>query len=185
MNGRKILLILAAVCVLPLLASYAMYFLWRPDSTMNYGQLMSPQALPTEAMTTVDGKPFEFASLKGRWTMVLADGGNCDARCEELLYFIRQVRKAQGENQDRIERVWLVSDAAVPKAELVKAIDGMYVVRAAGTATLAAFSAEPQRPRAIYLVDPLGQIMMRYPDNPEPKKMIKDFQRLMKYSRLG
>jgi cytochrome oxidase Cu insertion factor (SCO1/SenC/PrrC family) len=44
---------------------------------------------------------------------------------------------------------------------------------------------DPTHPRAIYLVDPLGQVMMRYPDQPDPKKMIKDFQRLMKYSRLG
>lgn len=185
MKGRKVLVILAAVCVLPLLASYAMYFLWRPDSTVNYGQLLSPQVLPSESLTTMDGRPFDFAQVKGRWTMVLADGGACDAKCEQLLYFIRQVRKAQGENQDRIERVWLVSDAVAPKPELLDAIAGMHVVRAAGTATLGAFAADPQHPRAIHLVDPLGQLMMRYPDDPEPKKMIKDFQRLMKYSRLG
>lgn len=185
MKGKKVLIVLAAICVLPLLASYAMYFLWRPDSTVNYGQLLSPRALPAEALTTVDGKPFDFASIKGRWTLVLADGGACDAKCEELLYYIRQVRKAQGEHQERIERVWLVTDGAQPKAELLTAIEGMHVVKAAGSATLGAFAGDATHPRAIHLVDPLGQVMMRYPDDPDPKKMIKDFQRLMKYSRLG
>ena len=80
---------------------------------------------------------------------------------------------------------WLVSDAAIPQAKLIEAVEGMHVVKAAGSATLAAVLRDPAYPRAIYLVDPLGQVMMRYPDQPDPKKMIKDFQRLMKYSRLG
>ncbi|WP_374340602.1 SCO family protein [Methyloversatilis sp.] len=185
MKGKKVLVILAAVCVLPLVASYAMYFLWRPDSTVNYGQLLSPRAVPAEALSTVEGKPFAFAATKGRWTLVLADDGKCDARCEQLLYFIRQVRKAQGEHQERIERVWLVSSETRPRAELLNAIEGTHVVRAAGTATLAAFATGSAHQRAIHLVDPLGQVIMRYPDDPDPKKMIKDLQRLMKYSRLG
>ena len=185
MNGKKTLVVIGLVCTLPLIASYALYYLWRPDSTVNYGQLLSPQPLPKEVLTSIAGKPFDFSSLKGRWALVLAESGACDARCEQSLYFIRQVRKAQGEHQDRIERVWLLNDATAPQPRLVEAIDGMHIVRAEGSATLAALTREPAHARAIYLIDPLGQLMMRYPDEPDPKKMIKDFQRLMKYSRLG
>ena len=63
MKGKKVLIVLAAICVLPLLASYAMYFLWRPDSTVNYGQLLSPRALPAEALTTVDVSATTTATL--------------------------------------------------------------------------------------------------------------------------
>jgi cytochrome oxidase Cu insertion factor (SCO1/SenC/PrrC family) len=185
LKGKKTLVLIALVCVLPLVASYALYYFWRPDSTVNYGQLLTPVALPQESLLTLQDKPFEFSSLKGRWTLVLADGGACDAQCEQSLYYIRQVRKAQGEHQDRIERVWLVSDGGVPQPKLIEALEGMHVVKAEGSATLAAVLRDPAHPRAIYLVDPLGQLMMRYPDQPDPKKMIKDFQRLMKYSRLG
>lgn len=185
MNGKKTMILLGLICVLPLVASYVLYFFWRPDSTVNYGQLLSPQTLPKESLATIKGEPFDFTKLKGRWTLVLAEGGACDAHCEQSLYFMRQVRKAQGEDQERIQRVWLISDATQPQSRLIDAIEGTYVVKAAGTATLAAFAHDPAHPRAIHLVDPLGQIMMRYPDDPDPKKMIKDFQRLMKYSRLG
>jgi cytochrome oxidase Cu insertion factor (SCO1/SenC/PrrC family) len=185
LNGKKTMVVLGLVCVLPLVASYALYYFWRPDSTTNYGQLLSPRVLPQESLQQVKGGGFEFSGLKGRWVLVLANGGACDARCEESLYFIRQVRKAQGEHQDRIERVWLVDDAAVPSGRLLDAIEGMHVVSAAGSKTLAAFRQNPANATAIYVVDPLGQVMMRYPDEPDPKKMIKDFQRLMKYSRLG
>jgi cytochrome oxidase Cu insertion factor (SCO1/SenC/PrrC family) len=185
LNGKKTLIVLGLICTLPLVASYSLYYFWRPDSTANYGQLLSPQPIPKEALVSVKGEPFDFSALKGRWTLVLADSGACDARCEQSLYFIRQARKAQGEHQDRIERVWLVSDASQPQAKLIDAIEGMHVVKAAGSATLAAVVRDPAHARAIYLVDPLGQVMMRYPDEPDPKKMIKDLQRLMKYSRLG
>ncbi|WP_018413170.1 SCO family protein [Methyloversatilis thermotolerans] len=185
MKGRKVLWGIALVCVLPVVASYVLYFLWRPDSTTNYGQLLDPRPLPAERLTTVDGQPFDFSSVKGRWVLVLAEGASCDAECEQALYFIRQVRKAQGEHQARIERVWLLTDAATPRRELLGAIDGTYVVRAAGSATVALFDAQRDDHSAIHLVDPLGQVMMRYPEQPDPKKMIKDFQRLMKYSRLG
>lgn len=185
MNGKKIMVVLGLICVLPLVASYALYYFWRPDSTINYGQLLSPRTLPQESLARGKGEPFEFSSLKGRWVLVLADSGTCDAHCEESLYFIRQVRKAQGEHQERIERVWLVDDAAIPPERLLEAIEGMHVVSAAGSKTLAVFRQNPTNAKAIYVVDPLGQVMMRYPDEPDPKKMIKDFQRLMKYSRLG
>lgn len=185
MTGKKTLILIALVCVLPLVASYTLYYFWRPDSTVNYGQLLTPVPLPQESLLTVQEKPFELSSLKGRWTLVLAHGGACGAQCEQSLYYIRQVRKAQGEHQDRIERVWLVSDSVMPQPKLIEAIEGMHVVKAAGSATLAAVLRDPAHPSAIYLVDPLGQVMMRYPDQPDPKRMIKDFQRLMKYSRLG
>ena len=185
MKGKRTLVVLGLVCVLPLVASYALYYFWRPDSTVNYGQLLSPQTLPKEVLPSLRGGQFDFSSLKGRWTLVMADSGSCDERCEQSLYFIRQVRKAQGEHQDRIERVWLVSDAVSPQPRLFEAIEGMHVVQAGGSTTLAAFAADAAHPRAIFVVDPLGQVMMRYPDEPDPKKMIKDFQRLMKYSRLG
>jgi cytochrome oxidase Cu insertion factor (SCO1/SenC/PrrC family) len=185
LKGKKTLVLIALVCVLPLVASYSLYYFWRPDSTVNYGQLLTPVALPRKHCFRCRTSLSSFQALKGRWTLVLADGGACDAQCEQSLYYIRQVRKAQGEHQDRIERVWLVSDAAQPQPKLIEAIEGMHVVKAAGSATLAAVVRDPAHARAIYLVDPLGQVMMRYPDQPDPKKMIKDFQRLMKYSRLG
>jgi cytochrome oxidase Cu insertion factor (SCO1/SenC/PrrC family) len=189
LNGKKtlVLIVLGLICTLPLVASYcACITSGGRTARSNYGQLLSPVSpYPRKSLVSVKGEPFDFSALKGRWTLVLADSGACDARCEQSLYFIRQARKAQGEHQDRIERVWLVSDASQPQAKLIDAIEGMHVVKAAGSATLAAVVRDPAHARAIYLVDPLGQVMMRYPDEPDPKKMIKDLQRLMKYSRLG
>lgn len=182
-HSRKTLLLVAAVSILPIVASYLLYFFWRPESTMNYGQLISPRPLPTIELKTLDGKAFDLSSLKGRWILLQLDEARCDSRCEQKLFFMRQVRKAQGEHQDRIERVWLVLDDGMPAKALLDAIDGTHVLRAG--AMVAALPGDTVQQAHIFLIDPLGQVMLRYPENPDPKRMIKDLQRLMKYSRLG
>jgi hypothetical protein len=93
---------------------------------------------------------------------------------------VRQVRRAVGKDAERIERLWLLTDAGKPRAELLAAIEGSHVVRA-DAELLKSFPG----PEHIYLVDPLGNLMMRFPADPDPSRMIKDLQRLLKYSRFG
>ena len=95
---------------------------------------------------------------------------------------MRQVRRAQGKNAERVERLWLLSDGGTPRAELVAALDGGHIERA----DRALASAFPGDVRAyIYLVDPLGNLMMRFPAAPQAKRMIQDLERLLKYSSFG
>lgn len=111
--------------------------------------------------------------------MVSFDGGACDAYCEKKLYFMRQVRLAQGKDQERVARLWIVTDSAKPRPELLAAIEGSVISRAIPEG----FPGE--RTGHIYLVDPLGNLMMRFPRDPDPSKMLKDLQRLLKYSQFG
>ena len=108
--------------------------------------------------------------------LVSADAAACDAYCEKKLYFMRQVRRAQGKNMDRIERLWLVSGPGAPRPALLAAIEGTRRARLEDPA----FTADH-----IYLVDPLGNLMLRFPRDPDPSRMIKDLQRLLRYSRIG
>ena len=163
----KKLALIALVCAAPIVLGTAAYLLgWSPGKPGNYGELVPPRA--------VTAAP--FAALRGKWVLVSADASACDAYCEKKLYFMRQVRRAQGKDMERIERLWLVSDAGVPRAELLAAIEGTRVVALEDPA----FSREH-----IYLVDPLGNLMLRFPRDPDPSRMIKDLQRLLRYSRIG
>jgi hypothetical protein len=97
---------------------------------------------------------------------------------------MRQVRRALGKDMLRVERLWIVTDAAVPPTALLAAIEGTQVAPMdAGLA--AAFPAERSLADHIYLVDPLGNLMMRFPRDPDPSRMIQDLQRLLKLSRFG
>ena len=172
MKPRVTLLLIALACAAPvILATLAYYLGWAPGGTGNYGELIPPRALA--------GPPLE--KLKGKWVLVSFDGAACDAYCEKKLYFMRQTRRAQGKEQLRLERLWLLTDPGQPRAELLQAIEGTHVAPAGDLAR--AFPGAPAD--HIYLVDPLGNLMLRFPRDPDPKKIIKDLTRLLKYSRVG
>jgi len=163
---RKLLLI-GLVCAAPLVLGTAAYLLgWAPGKTGNYGELIEPRPVAIEPL----------AALRGKWVLVSTDAAACDAYCERKLYFMRQVRRAQGKDMDRIERLWLVSSAGEPRPELLAAIEGTHRARLSDPAFV---------PEHIYLVDPLGNLMLRFPRDPDPSRMIRDLQRLLKYSRIG
>jgi len=157
------------VCAAPLALGWlASEQRWISGRTSNYGELLTPRPLAGP-----------LAPLRGKWVLVTLDPAACDTRCERKLYIVRQVRRAQGANAERVERLWLLSDGGTPRAELVAALDGSRIARA-DPAPAAALSGD-----YIYLVDPLGNLMMRFPAAPEGKRMIQDLERLLKYASVG
>lgn len=172
MSPRHKIAAIFAVSAAPFaLAWAAWYFGWGTGSPGNYGELIAPRPL--------SGAP--FTELRGKWVLVSFDAARCDAYCEKKLYYMRQLRKAQGENQARVERLWVITDSAAPRPDLLAAIEGTRLAR-----DIAANEDFPgERREHIYLVDPLGNLMLRFPRDPEPSKMLKDLQRLLKYSRMG
>jgi len=174
-RGRAKLALLAAFLALPVAAGWLAWWLnLAPGSTANYGTLLPPR--PLEAAPV--------AALKGKWVLVQLDGGGCGAYCERKLYFMRQVRRAMGKDMQRVGRLWILTDRAAPARRLLEAIAGTAV--AAGEARLAAdFPAERDPADHIYLVDPLGNLMLRFPRDPDPSRMIKDLERLLRYSGFG
>ena len=173
-RGRVKFALLGAFFLLPVAASW---LAWRfelvPGTTGNYGTLLAPRpvALPLPG------------ALKAKWVLVQFDGGACDARCERKHYFMRQVRRAQGKEMQRIARLWLVTDGVQPRPELLAAIEG--TIAMPGGALAATFPAEGAVTDHIYLLDPLGNLMMRFPRDQDPSRVIKDLQRLLKVSSFG
>lgn len=162
---NKILLI-GLVCAAPLvLGTLAWYFRWDVGSTSNYGELLPPKPLA--------GPPFE--RLRGKWVLVAIDAAACDAWCEKKLYYLRQLRRALGKDMDRVERLWLLTDGGAPRAALLEAFEGTRVEAAPKPDAFPGESGDH-----VYLVDPLGNLMMRWPRDADPSRMLKDLQRLMK-----
>ena len=172
-RGRLKLALLALFFLLPVGASWLIWWLdLAPGATGNYGTLLPPRPVALAPL----------AALKGKWVLVQFDGGACDARCERKLYFMRQVRRAQGREMQRIERLWLVTDAAQPRAEVLAAIEGTVVAPAPPGV---GFPAEAAVTDHVYLVDPLGNLMMRFPRDPDPARVIKDLKQLLRASSFG
>ncbi len=170
MSARAKLLLIFLACAAPFVLGWAAWFFgWAPGTTGNYGELIAPRPLAGEPL----------AALRGKWVMVMFDAAACDAYCEKKLYYMRQVRRAQGKDQGRIERLWIVTDGGTPRADVLAAIEGTHLSRTSP----AGFPGELRD--HIYLVDPLGNLMMRFPRDPDPSRMLKDLQRLLKYSGIG
>lgn len=184
-RNRLKLVGIGALAALPVVASYVLYWFWTPGAHTNYGTLLEPRRLPDVELQAADGEPFSFASLRGRWILLVVDGGGCGPRCQEKIWQVRQIRQAQGKEMNRVERVWLIDDGEPADTRTVQAYPGMHVARAGMGLIGAALPAQTTARDHVYLVDPLGNVMLRFPPAAEPKRMIADLARLLKYSRTG
>jgi len=175
--------LLIAVCVAPVAASYVAYYFWQPSGHVNYGELIEPRPLPDAGLSLAGGAPFQWKKLKGNWVLVIVDSGNCDTYCQRKLLYLRQVRLAQGREADRIERAWLITDDAKPAAAVADEYRGTELIRATGNDLLKLFPAQASPADHIYIVDPLGNLMMRYPRDADPRKIVRDVSRLLRHSK--
>lgn len=193
-RGRRTLLLLAFVCLLPVAASYTMFYLWPPQERVNHGELIAPVALPASALAGAAGQPaLPRSEIEGRWTLLVAGPAACDDACERALYVSRQARLAQAKEMDRVARLRvLTDDGAVSNAAIAadEAHEGVRLARAdaAWLATLQG-AGLVEGGSGLFLVDPLGNLMMRYGEASDAtahaRGVTKDLQRLLKYSALG
>lgn len=188
-KGRWKLFAVIAICASPLIASYLTYYVIKPESRTNYGELIDPRAHPMPALqtATLDGQRTELGALKGKWIMLQAGGAECAEPCMKRLHDTRQLRLAQGKDMDRIERVWLITDDKPLETVLIREYDGMHMLRANETILKTWLPTEAATTVVdhIYLIDPLGNLMMRFPKDADPAKVKKDIGKLLKASAIG
>ena len=187
-HGRLKMLGVLLVCAAPVIASYFTYYVIRPEGRKNYGELIEPQRpMPAMAATTLEGVAGALVDLKGQWLLVSVADSQCDTDCQKHLYLQRQLRESVGREKDRVDWVWLVTDDKAPPAALEPALKQAQVRRvdeAALAQWLAPAAGQALRDH-IYVVDPMGHWMMRFParmDAAGAAKAKKDLERLLRAS---
>jgi hypothetical protein len=189
-SGRWTLLLIALICAAPIAGSYFAYYVIKPKGgTTSYGTLIEPQRPIPESLvvTGEDGKPIKLDTLRGRWLMISVDNSACDKACVTKLYFMRQVRATQGGERERIVNVFLRTDAGkVPDVvdSAYKDTD-MLIADPKEVAAWLPVDNGTQLSDHIYMVDPNGNLMMRFPKDPNPTKIKGDVTKLLKNSRIG
>jgi len=186
--GRWKMVLLFLVCAAPVVMSYFTYYVWRPEGRRNFGALVDAQRpLPDVVATLLDGRSLNLQALKGQWLLVSVASGACEAACARHLYLQRQLREGLGKEKERLDWVWLINDATLVADALLPAVKDATVLRV--PAEKLAQWLEPQAdhalPEHLYLVDPLGNWMMRFPpqiDAPSAGKVKRDLDRLMRAS---
>ncbi|CAN7261922.1 MULTISPECIES: SCO family protein [unclassified Variovorax] len=186
--GRWKMILVMLCCAAPVIASYFTYYVIRPEGRRVYGELVDPQrSLPDLVATTRDGAPVRLSTLKGQWLLVAVGDAGCDALCEQQLYLQRQLRESLGREKDRLDRVWLVSDAAPVPERLNNGLHGATVLRvpAAQLAQWLAPASGHALAEHLYVVDPIGNWMMRFParmDAAGASRAKRDLDRLLRAS---
>jgi hypothetical protein len=188
-SGRWKMLLVLLVCAAPVVASYFTYFVIRPEGRTNYSELIQPlRPIPDKLpLFDLQGRAVEAASLKGQWLLVVIAGGACDAICERQLWIQRQLRETLGREKERLDKVWLISDAAEPRPQTLQAISAgvpAAVLRVAPEALAQWLTPAPGSTLSQHMVviDPLGNWMMRVPADPEPGKLKRDIEKLLRAS---
>jgi hypothetical protein len=169
--------------VAPLVASYLFYYVWRPEGSRNYGELIPPAPVPEVASPPADD--LQLGALKGKWVMVMVDQGACPEPCRQRLWLLRQLRLTQGKEMDRVARAWVVIDEVPPDPALLAEHEGMVLLKPGQVRGLMDLLEARNARDHVFLVDPLGNLMMRFPANPDPNRMKKDLIHLLKVSRIG
>lgn len=180
-RARRTLLLISAIGVAPVVASYATYYFWPRETQVNYGALLQTRLAPGIEGVRGDGRPFRLSELRGKWVLLMAAPGACDAGCERMLYATRQARTIQGRDRDRVVRVWLVTDATVAALTLVAEHPELEVVHVATGAK----ARLPDNGAGIFLIDPLGNLVLAWPADPDIKALAKDLARLLRASQIG
>ena len=187
-KGRWKMILLLLICASPVIASYFTYYVIRPESRRSYGELIEPQRpLPDLLALDGEGKTHRLPELKGQWLLVSVGSGSCNEACVQQLYFQRQLRESLGKDKDRLDRVWLVDDTAPIRADLLPGLKEAAVLRVPAAAL--AHWLEPagahNMVEHLYVVDPMGHLMMRFParmDIAGAGKAKRDLERLMRAS---
>lgn len=184
LSPRVKLLLIVAGFALPIAGSYLAYHFTRPAPTANYGELLLPPARITEhAFDRASGESWTFAELEGRWALTTSDSGACPAACIEKLTTLRQVQLALGRDASRVARVYVVDDLTPPDPQGLRPFAGSVVALTPRGMHLPPGAANDRE--HIYLVDPNGNVMMRWPAAADRKRMLRDLERLLKASQIG
>ena len=186
--GRFNMLLVLLACAAPVVASYITYYWVRPEARRNFGELIQPtRAIPTIEAEWLDGNKMALNDLKGQWLLVSVAGAACDASCQQHLYLQRQILVGLGKERPRTEWVWLVNDKAEIPNTLLPALEEATVLRIDPKALAQWLQPEANNKLEdhLYMVDPMGEWMMRFPAQLNTEGALKakrDMERLLRAS---
>ncbi len=189
-RARWTVLLVLLICAAPVVASYLTYYVFKPaGGTTNYGTLIEPQRPEPAGFAVHDdsGALVPPSAFQGKWLLISVGPSACDTACVQQLYFARQIRATQGADRDRIVAVWLRTDNGPIAADLRTAYPDTrgWVADPQALAQWFPTDAGTQMSDHLYLIDPNGNLMMRFPKDADPSKIKNDIAKLLRVSTIG
>lgn len=187
-KGRIWLMVVFFMCAAPVVASYFTYYVIQPQGEPRFGELIRPtRAIPDVTTQDAQAKPHRLTELRKQWLLISVDSGACGTACQQKLYYQRQILAGLGKERDRTEWVWLIHDDHAISPELLTGLKEATVLRIGVGDVKGWFQEEDPAglSKWLYLIDPMGEWMMRFPSDLDPSKALqvrKDMERLLRAS---
>lgn len=176
-RNLRMLAMLASLFLLPLAAAFWVYYGtdWRPVRTVNHGELIAP------------ARPLPEGIFQRKWSLVYIADGQCDEACRKALYVMRQARLSLNNEMTRVDRVFLATSNCCARDFFAHEHPGLRVLEAGGDSPTGLLNEFPANERAssLFIVDPLGNLMMRYDVRQDPKGLLQDLKKLLSLSHIG
>jgi cytochrome oxidase Cu insertion factor (SCO1/SenC/PrrC family) len=191
-NNRWQLLALIALFALPPIAAWLFYFnpQWLPEGRTNHGVLIDPpRTMDQFSLQTPDGEPFGWANLREKWSLVVLAEGTCDEACIQRLIKMRQIRRAQGANRQRVERLLILLPDPDGRADIpsLNGLEGTRIALASANrdAVLEQFeTARAPLDQSIFIIDPRVDLMMAHDMSQiTSKQILEDLEKLLTASQ--
>jgi len=187
-RGRRTLLIVAAVFLLPVAVAFTLYYNnWRPANSANKGELIDPaRPLVVKGLRHADGTPADASVFADKWTLIYIGDGGCDEACRTALVFGRQTRLALNNEMTRVQRVFLATGNCCDSDYFAREQAGLVALDASAPEASGLLAQFPDgRENTLFIVDPLGNLMMRHDASHTTKDLLSDLKKLLKLSHIG
>jgi len=186
-KAQRVMVLFFLIGLFLAIGPYVFYAWWKPAAQINKGELLETRSAGLQLLALEGVTPVKMLAegVKKKWVFLTVQTASCDARCQNKLYLMRQIRTAQGESMDRIERAWVILGDGQPAPQLLKLHPGLHLARVSNLAGLAQLPLGTDPGACIFVIDPLGNLVMRYDDRSAPKDILKDMSRLLRFSGIG
>jgi hypothetical protein len=188
-RGLQKLLLLAALFLVPVIVAFGLYYGggWRPSGSASHGELIVPaRPLAASGLRHPDGTAAAADVFEGKWSLIYIGDGACDEACRSALVFGRQSRLALNNEMTRVQRVFLATGHCCDTDYLAAEQPGLIALDASSPEAAALLAQFPgERHRSLYIVDPLGNLMMRHDAHANDKGLLNDLKKLLKLSHIG
>ena len=192
-----IIVIIFAICALPIMTAWWVLKGLQEGgefATRNYGELITPaRPLKDTILQTSKGKNFAISELKGKWTLIVFGPIECDELCRENLYKTRQIRLAAGKDMHRVQRLWITNDASsFGRPRWLREQHPDLLVASEGESKegfmdqfILPEAPDPLMAQRVYILDPVGNLLISYPPDQKAEDILKDLKRLLHVSHIG
>lgn len=187
-RSMKTFYLLILVFILPFTMAVLLHFIDLKPTGKSYGNLMQPpKSLQIPMLKNLQGKAFKPEQWNKIWNVVTVDTTGCTEDCAARVHMLKQVHTSMNKDMDRVQRVLLVpvDINSEEYSEIQKTYPDLIVLAGSDVETTK-FAAEFDASKGnVFLIDPLGNLMMSYPDKFDPKGLRSDLTRLLKNSWAG